>query len=99
MPVRKIITFKAKKKAKVKYHLVIENFNDYDFETKEVRAASAEEAAKKTVVGYLGETFNDDEFTASAQNGRYASEAYTIGIGTTKETAALQFVQSKMEFN
>ena len=78
------------------YYLGVETFDRYDtqFETLKVQATSIKDA----VVGFLDDVFYDETcLTIDGENGRYAGEECTIGIGITEEAAALQYVKARME--
>ncbi len=101
---------RAEAKSKT-YYLAIEKYDierySNKFEMLEVKATSVKDA----VAGYLDvgdceeNSYIDDELTIEGKtkdkriknSGRYAGEEYCIGIGTTKEAAALQYFKSRVE--
>ena len=86
----------AKVKRNRTYHLVIETIDRFDTEFKMVGICAT--SVKEAVIGYLEEDYYDaEELTVDGKNGRYVGEEISIGIGTTKEAAALQYIYSRME--
>ena len=85
------------KTKKTTYYLVVESFDRLDSRFEKilkVEAASIEDA----VTGYFdGDYFDKDSLTVEGENGRFAGEEHTIGIGVTEEQAALQFIKSRIE--
>lgn len=87
---------------KTKYYLVVERFDRYDssFIITWIEATTV----KTAIEGYLeadAEWDIDKELTIDKDKGLYVAgyyvdEEHTIGIGTTKEEAAMQYIDARI---
>lgn len=88
----------ATKQEKTTYYLVVEYFDRFNtkFSLVEIEALSIKDAITQHLEFESNYDFAD-ELTIEGQSGRYVGDEHTIGIATSKDTAALQYVKSRME--